>query len=165
FLAFASANWKLKPRFVLFAGDSSYDPKNYLGFGGWDLVPTKLIDTAFMETASDDWFSDFTGNGIAQIATGRLCARSAEEMSSMVSKVLRYEESAPSEEALLVSDANDGFDFERSTSDLRSLIPSSLSITQVNRGRMDPEQARRSLFNALGRNQLLVNYASHGSAN
>ncbi|MEK6325171.1 MAG: C25 family cysteine peptidase [Acidobacteriota bacterium] len=41
FLAYANSNWKKKPRFVLLAGDASLDPKNYLGFGDLDLVPTR----------------------------------------------------------------------------------------------------------------------------
>jgi len=163
FLAVANSTWKKKPRFVLFAGDASYDPKNYLGFGDLDLVPARLIDTEFMETSSDDWFSDFDGDGIAELATGRLPARTAGEMWGIVVKIVNYERSGPSDEALLVADANDGFDFEQASAELRSLIPGSLRITQVNRGRLDPEMARRSLFDALYRKQFLVNYTGHGS--
>jgi hypothetical protein len=163
FLALAETKWKKKPRFVVFAGDASLDPKNYLGLGDWDSVPTKLIDTEFMETSSDDWYTDFNGDGIADIATGRLPARTAEELTSIVSKILRYEQSSPSSEVLLAADANDGFDFELASSELISLIPTNLRITQVNRGRLDPEKARGSLFEALHREQSLVNYVGHGS--
>ena len=81
----------------------------------------------------------------------------------MVSKIVSYEQSGPADEALLVADANDGFDFEQASAELRSLIPTSLRITQVNRGRVDAEMARSSLFEALYRKQFLVNYAGHGS--
>jgi hypothetical protein len=165
FLSYAKSIWKKKPRFVLFAGDASFDPKNYLGFGDSDLVPTKLIDTDFMETSSDDWLSDLNGDGIADIATGRLPARTVEEVSRMVAKIANYEQAAPSDEALLVADANEGFDFEQASDELRSLIPGSLRITQVNRGRVDAEKARSSLFEALDRKQFLVNYTGHGSVN
>jgi len=37
----------------------SLDPRNYLGFGHLDLVPTKIVPTSTLMTASDDWFSDF----------------------------------------------------------------------------------------------------------
>src|SRR6185295_7777398 len=59
FFAYARTMWKLAPRYVLLAGDASFDQRNYLGAGDFDLVPTKLVDTDFMETASDDWFTDF----------------------------------------------------------------------------------------------------------
>ena len=37
-------------------GDASIDPRNYLGMGAYDLVPTKLVATTGLKTASDDWF-------------------------------------------------------------------------------------------------------------
>ncbi len=165
FLRYATASWKIKPRFVLFAGDASYDPKNYLGLGDGDVVPTKLIDTDYLETASDDWLADFDGDGIADIAVGRLPGRTAEELSGMVGKIVVYEEGPRSEEALLVADANDGYDFEKASAGLRTLIPVSLRITQVDRGRVDAETARNSLLEGLNRRQFLVNYVGHGSAN
>ncbi len=60
---YAATTWKKKPRYVLLAGDASYDPKNYLGFGDLDVVPTKLLDTTFMETApmTGLWTSTTTG--------------------------------------------------------------------------------------------------------
>jgi hypothetical protein len=165
FFRFAKSNWSRAPRYLLFAADSSFDQKNYLGFGDFDRVPTKLIDTQLMETASDDWFTDFNDDGIADIAIGRLPARTGEELATMVAKIISYEQGGPSGEALLVADANDGFEFEQVTEELRSLIPSHLRITQVNRGRLEPEMARRSLFEALYRKQSLVNYVGHGSVN
>src|SRR6185295_655437 len=100
----AKANWKIGPKFVLLGADSSYDPRNYLGFGDWDIAPSKLIDTGLMETASDDWFVDFNNEGLAEIAVGRLPARSVEEASALVRKIINYEASKSSEELLLVAD-------------------------------------------------------------
>ncbi len=37
--------WREPPRFLLLAGDASFDPRNYLGLGDFDLVPTMNIDT------------------------------------------------------------------------------------------------------------------------
>ena len=54
FVAYAASNWKKAPRYLLLGGDASYDERNYLGLGEFDLVPTKLVDTALMETAGDD---------------------------------------------------------------------------------------------------------------
>ena len=71
-LAYASNNWKLAPHYALMIGDASFDARNYLGAGDFDLVPTKLVDTEFMETASDDWFADFNADGLAEMAIGRL---------------------------------------------------------------------------------------------
>ncbi|HWO02699.1 MAG TPA: C25 family cysteine peptidase, partial [Blastocatellia bacterium] len=165
FLSFATTTWKKGPRFVLFAGHASLDPNNHLGFGDSDLVPTKLIDTELMEAASDDWFADFNGDGLAELAVGRLPFRSVDEAATMVSKIVSYESSSASSEALFVADSNDGFDFEAASSQLRALMPTGLKASQINRGRVDPDTAKAQLFDAINRGQKLVNYIGHGSVN
>ena len=157
-----TTSWKRTPRYVLFAGDASYDPRNYLGFGKTDLVPTRLIDTRFMETASDDWFADFNNDGLAEISIGRLVARTAEEATLMVNKLIRYDQSKPSEEALLVADRNDGFNFEAASLAIEPLLIG-LRATEVFRSRADDETAKNLVIEALNRGQKIVNYAGHGS--
>ena len=83
----------------------------------------------------------------------------------MVSKIMKYEQSGAADEVLLVADANEGFDFERASGDLRSLIPGNLRITQVNRGRIGTEAAKKNLLDGINRGQKLINYTGHGSAN
>jgi hypothetical protein len=90
FLSTAKAQWQPRPRFVLLAGDATFDPRNYLGAGNFDFVPTYLVDTALLETASDDWFADFSGQGIAQMAIGRLPVRTTQEAAALVSKIVNY---------------------------------------------------------------------------
>jgi hypothetical protein len=123
FLSYAQANWRISPGNVLLVGDASLDPKNYLGVGDFDLVPTKLLDTRFMETASDDWFSDFAGDGLPALAIGRLPVRTPQEAESMIAKIVEYEGMKPIDEVLLVSDSNDGYDFATGNAALKNLIP------------------------------------------
>ncbi len=163
FLTFAYTNWKRPPRFVLFAGDASLDPKNYLGYGDSDLVPTKLVDTEFNETASDDWFADFDNDGLAELAVGRLPVRSASETAVLVSKICNYENSKGSQEALLVADTNDGYSFEDASHQLLSWLPQNLGVTEINRGHLDAVTAKQQLIEAINRGQKLVNYTGHGS--
>lgn len=165
FLAYAIANWQLAPRFVLLAGDSSFDGRNYLGMGDSDLVPTKLIDTRYLETASDDWFADLNNDGISDLAIGRLPLRHIEEAAVVVSKLIGYRRSRPSESVTLVSDANDGFNFEQASAQLRALIPSGLKIEEIKRGELDPLTAKGRLLDSITRGDKLVNYVGHGSAN
>jgi len=164
FLSFAADNWKVAPRFVLLIGDASFDARNYLGAGDFDLVPTKLVDTEFMETASDDWFADFNGDGLAEMAVGRLPARTFGEADVMIAKILDYASGRPAEEALLVADINDGYDFETATRQLRPLLPSSLRVQEIDRGGLDPATSKRQLLEAINRGPLVVNYAGHGNA-
>jgi peptidase C25-like protein len=164
-LSYAKTSWKIKPRYVLLAGDASYDARNYLGFGDLDIVPTKLIDTLAMEAASDDWLADLDGDGIADLAIGRLPARTAEEAATMVRKIVDYENSETPASILLVADGNEGFDFEAASGSLRGLIPGNLTVGQINRGRLDPATAKSQLLQAITRGQKVVNYVGHGSVN
>ena len=163
FLAHARSSWKAGPRFALFAGDATYDPKNYLGRGSWDLIPTKLIDTASMETASDDWLVDFDSNSLPDIPTGRLPVRTASAASTVISKIIAYDAAAGADSMLLVTDANDGFDFESTTTALRLIIPPGVAVEEISRGGVDGATARSLLLGAINRGQKVVNYIGHGS--
>jgi len=165
FLGFAKTSWKKPVKYALFFGDASVDTKNYLGLGDFDLVPTRLIDTTFMETASDDWLADFDGDGIADLAIGRLPARDTTEARLMIDKIVLYEQSRPTEEALLVSDRNDGFDFEASSEHLIPFLPATSRVTHVKRGQLGDQAARAALIDAINRGQRIVNYVGHGSVN
>ena len=165
FLQYATTRWKIKPRFVLLVGDASYDAKNYLGLGDSDLIPTRLVDTSLMETASDDWLADFNADGIADLAVGRLAARTPAEASAMVRKITGYENSEPLESMLLVADVNNGFDFETAATQLRALIPGNLRVEQINRGQVGDVTAKSRLIDAITRGQKVVNYMGHGSVN
>ncbi|MEK6301747.1 MAG: C25 family cysteine peptidase [Acidobacteriota bacterium] len=163
FLGFAVAHWKLAPQFVLLAADASYDPKDHLGLGDNDLVPTALVDTEYLETASDEWLADFDNDGLAELAIGRLPVRTANEALMMAAKIIAYEKSRPSQEVLLVSDKNDGYDFETASSRLMRLLPASLRVSRVDRARTTPEVAKANLLEAINRGQKIVNYLGHGS--
>jgi hypothetical protein len=163
FLAYAKTNWKTAPKYVLLAGSASYDPKNYNGLGGYDLVPTKLIDTSFSETASDDWFADFNLDGIAEMAVGRLPVPSSEEAATTVTKLLVYENSESSNSALLVADGNQDFDFEAANASLAALFPGSITVQQIDRGQIGTAAARQQLLDGIASGQKIVNYVGHGS--
>ncbi|HXH90009.1 MAG TPA: C25 family cysteine peptidase, partial [Thermoanaerobaculia bacterium] len=109
----AAAGWKHPPSAALLLGDASMDPRNYLGVASVDFVPTKLVPTFYMKTASDDWFTDFNGDGIADIPVGRIPVRTPQEASLVIGKITsRGTPAGPwSKTALFVADGPGGFDF------------------------------------------------------
>jgi len=167
FLTLAKANWRKPPRFVLLVGDASFDPRNYLGLGDFDFVPTKLIDTVYLETASDDWFVDFNNDGLPEMAIGRLPVQTSDEASIVVSKIVGYEKSSKKNEALLVADRvdnSDDFNFEGASEELRALLPADMTIRKIFRGQFSSDaQAKRELLNGINQGALLVNFIGHGS--
>jgi hypothetical protein len=142
FLSHASIHWVTKPRYVIFAGDASYDPRNYTNFGNFDFVPTKLVDATFNETASDDWLTDFHGDPItdgpdhiADIPVGRLPVRTVAEADLVISKIVNFAPANVPQTALLVADDPTGyfFNFEDANDHVQSLVTPSLTVQKAYR--------------------------------
>ncbi len=168
FLLRAKTSWTTKPRYVIFLGDASLDPRNYEGLGDFDLVPTKLVDATYNETASDDWLSDFNNDGIGDIPSGRLPVRTVAEANLAISKIVNFAPNNAPQNALLVADdpTNYYYNFEIANDEvqaqLNTLIPS-MTVDRVNK-RLDPN-AHTNIVNKLNQGQALINYSGHGNVN
>jgi hypothetical protein len=154
---------------VLLVGDASFDPRNYLGLGDFDYVPTKLVDTVSNETASDDWFVDFNNDGLPAIPVGRIPVRTPEEADLVVSKIIAYENAEPgpwAQQAAMIADKmeqGDTFDFEGASAELETLLPGHLTAQQISRGQGDDPTTRSRVIDSINEGKLLVNYIGHGS--
>lgn len=167
FLKTATNVWTAKPHYLVLGGEASVDPRNYLGLGFFDFVPTKIVPTAQLKTASDDWFSDFNHTGFATIATGRIAARTPGDAQFMVSKIVGYttgSAGAWNSNALIVADADDpGTSFTHAAQSVQSLLPLTLNATDIFAGVLGTATANQNLLNGINSGQLLVNYNGHGS--
>lgn len=167
FLETATEAWKKKPHDLLLVGDASVDPRNYLGFGSFDFVPTKIVATAELMTASDDWFSDFKNTGMASIATGRLPARTGDDAQIMVTKTLNYVKGSPSSwnsQAMMVADQDDPtLSFTQESQAVQQLLPQTITATDVFAGILGTSTAQQNLINGINNGKLFVNYNGHGS--
>jgi Peptidase family C25 len=163
FLAAARARWRVPPRFVLLVGDASVDPRNFLGLGDFDLAPTKLIDTASMETASDDWFVDDDQDGVPEAAMGRISVRTSAEATTVVQKILGYAGAADlSQGGLFVTDpSEDGLDFQGASAAGAAAVAGLMPVDTL---LIDGTSATSSaLLTKLGQGPFLVDYTGHGS--
>ena len=167
FLQDAASHWQRKPQAVLLVGDASLDPRNYLGFGDFDFVPTRIIETAAFKTASDDWFTDFQQNGFATIPTGRLPVRTTADTDLLVSKIVSYENGdfagSWNTQALLIADQNIDANFTAAATSAAATLPSSLQTTQILTDGVDPATAHSQIVAALNNGALLVDYNGHGA--
>ena len=166
FLRTASKAWSTPPHYLLLNGRASLDPRNYLGFGFLDFVPTKIVPTSLLMTASDDWFSD-NGTGMATVATGRFPVSTSDEASLVAGKVATYEgPSAPSawtSQALMVADVNDTENFTQDSEIVQAQLPSTVHATDVFATNLTIPEAQQDILTAINSGQVLVNYAGHGS--
>jgi uncharacterized repeat protein (TIGR01451 family) len=167
FLQTANQNWKIKPKYLLLNGRASVDPRNYLGFGYLDFVPTKIVAATSLMTASDDWFSDFNNTGMPTIATGRLPVSTLDEANTVVGKIAAYEGDSTNGtwtgQGLMVADQNDSINFTQDSQTVQSAMPSTLQVTDVFTSTVGAVAAREQIVSAIDSGQLVVNYLGHGS--
>jgi uncharacterized repeat protein (TIGR01451 family) len=167
YLQFAATQWRVKPSAVLLVGDASLDPRNYLGFGDFDFVPTRMIETAAFKTASDDWLTDFNQSGYATIPTGRLPVRTPDEAALVASKIVNYESGASAgswqNQAVVIADQNIDANFTAEANSAAAVLPPSLQVTKILADGQDPGTVQQQVKSALNGGALLVNYTGHGS--
>jgi hypothetical protein len=167
FLHSALKNWKRPPTYLLLNGRASSDPRNYLGFGNLDFVPTRIVPSASLMTASDDWFSDFKDNGMPAVATGRLPVSTTAEAQAVAEKISSYEGQTTdgpwTSNALFVADKDDIESFTQDSRAVQAGLPGAMQITDIFVDNEGVATARGDIVNAINSGQGLVNYLGHGS--
>jgi len=180
FLQYAHTNWTSQvvgQQYVLFLGDGSTDPRNYTGFGYWDQVPTMIVTTVYQETGSDEALADFDGDGLAEMAVGRIPFRTAAAVTTAFNKTVTFEANHALQQvsrgAVFAYDVPNGYDFASMSQDLGSYLPAGTPKTYIPRGveptpappnqlAVDPN-AHANLMAALNAGKFLVNYSGHGA--
>jgi uncharacterized repeat protein (TIGR01451 family)/fimbrial isopeptide formation D2 family protein len=164
FLQRASTTWSKAPHYVILFGDASWDPRNYMGFANVDYMPTKLVPTLYLKTASDDWFADFSDTDSPAMAIGRLSVRTADEAAAVVGKLVRRP-TPPADswakKVEIVTDQPGEIPFNTAGDQLAALIPATLTADRIRIGGAgNPTTAITNAFNS---GSLLTNYVGHGS--
>jgi len=92
FLQWTQKNWTTKPFTALLLGDADYDYRNITGQSK-NIVPTIEVGTIYSH-ATDDRLAAFNGI-IPEIALGRYPARTTEEVTNFVNKIIAFETKMP----------------------------------------------------------------------
>jgi len=164
FLNFARQNWTTPPQYVLLIGDGSYDPKNFEGNGSWDLVPIKLVDTVDSESPSDDSLVDFNNDGLAEMAIGRIPARTPAMVTNAFTKTVSFETNITPQNLSRGFSCNYdnpiGWDFLASCNHLAAELPADTTSVLIGRADTSPNAA---LIAELNNGRFLVNFSGHGT--
>jgi len=166
FLRAAHAQWDPAPRYVLLAGDASYDYRDFLNAPNKNVVPTWLVYTTNSgQTASDVWYAR-ADDGQVLFALGRLPADTPERLALLVEKIVAYEQ-APVEDwarrALLVAD-NEA-EFQQTSDELAGeIFSSTLQVDKIYFDKDLPEgEAHARIMSAVDQGVAVLNYIGHGS--
>lgn len=179
FLQYAKNNWQTPPQYALLLGDAHYDYRNYENATNFNFVPTRLVDTVYMETGSDEALADFNDDGLAEVAIGRIPARDAATITLAFNKMTSWEGSVVdwiNRGVLFVSDMPIGYDFEALSARIRQELPQNMPSQAITRRDcVDPappvgqttaqclDEQHSNIRAAINRGNYIVNYSGHGS--
>lgn len=183
FLAYAYDYWtEPPPSYVLLVGDGNYDCKNNLGSSPANYIPPYLafVDTGtdgIGETASDNLYVTIHGDdSVPDIHIGRLPLNSSAEASTVINKILNYEQDPPggdwNQTALFVADniPDSAGDFVALSNDIVDnylSVPYTDGKVYLNDYCGPPTSnpcpaATAAIIEAVNDGRLLVNYIGHG---
>lgn len=171
FFQFAEYSWSVGPDYVLLVGDATYDYRGYEASPFANYVPTRLFDTLYEETGSDDALVDFNGDGLAEIAIGRVPARTSANVTQLLQKTRDFEATSATglstRGALFayddVNDPNYGSAFKTMSEQFASQLPAGTPTTFVYRYQADATTVKTTLLSGLNSGKFLINWSGHGS--
>jgi len=167
FLQYATENWQAPaPQYVLLAGDSNLDYRNYLKAVKQNIVPVYLSKTSELGlTPSDNWYVSFDDKSPAPAMNiGRIPGADPEDISTIVNKLIRYETAKTGipGRALMVAD-NDDTAFEELNDNLASYLPSNMTAVKIYaRLYADMDSVTSDILSVVDSGALLTNFVGHG---
>jgi hypothetical protein len=172
FVAYAYAEWRLAPTYVLLVGDGSYDALDHSGYGAVNYVPPYLdmVDPWWGETAADNRYAAISGaDPLPDVFLGRLPVSSSAEAAMVVHKILQYERDPIygdwNARHVFVADnpdaAGDYDDMLDAVYDAH--VASPWIGSKIYLGVLSAEAARQQTLGAWHRGALLISFAGHSS--
>ncbi len=160
FLSAAMERWSTPPRFVLLVGSATFDPRGWLGQPELDQVPTVLVQTRYLETASDDALVTFHGT-VPDLAIGRLPLSTPAAMEAAVAKIVGRKLAGGEDTLLLIRDRDGTISFSAASAEVRAAV-SSWKAQDFPRG-ADDAATHSALLDALRSGPIAVDYQGHGA--
>ena len=165
FLSFAFHRWRKPPRYVVLAGEGTYDYKDLKGYGE-NLMPPLMVATPGGLFPSDNRYGDVDGDdGVPEMAIGRLPAVSSEEMQVLIDKIMVYENGLRYRDNhvfMLADDPDQGGNFPQDSDDVASLLPPEYTSDRIYLSENSITDARAMVLDGMNtKGPLLVNYIGH----
>lgn len=157
--------WPRRPRYVALAGQGTLDYRDLLGHGD-NVLPPLLVRSAGGLFPSDNRLGDVNGDGLPEMAMGRIPVLSQSGLHTFIDKLTAYETGAPAEWArrvLLLSDGPDrGTVFAMENDRVAAQLPFPFQAEPIDLGSEPLSVARDRLFAGLAAGAGLVSYLGHG---
>jgi len=151
---------------VVLLGDDSYDPRQFQGAAARSWVPSLMAwDGQFGRVASENRYADVDGDGLPDLAIGRLPANTPAEASILLEKIERFSPAIgaavlDTEHVVAVDDQGPADPpFSQFAGQVRSWWPGSITVADSGQG---VAQARQTLLAGLAANPRTLHFFGHG---
>lgn len=164
FIRFASQSWTVPPRYVILAGEGSLDYRNLQGYGDCVMPPLMIQGEGGLFPA-DNRFTDTSGDGLPDLALGRIPVLTSAELNAYVDKILTYEGSGTpgwAANVLMLADNQDGSASFSADSDRISALLPGYAVDRIYLSSMPLSAARTELLQGIQNGASWVNYLGHG---
>jgi len=166
-LRYAQTTWAKSPWMVVLAGNGSYD---YLGtFNEVNHLPPLLFETLDGLFAADGLLTDLDGDGLSDIAIGRLPALTSADLVAMIEKIKTYENqfgSAWQNELVLAADTSDNAgDFSAVNAAFEALAEPNYPVENIDLNTTATPDARERLLTRFDTGAGIIHYTGHGGVN
>jgi hypothetical protein len=178
FLGYAFHHWRMPvPRYVLLAGEGTYDPKGNLGNTEHNVIPVHLGPSSWRWTSLENWFVMVNGlDQLADMAIGRIPVTHDADLGDVVDKILAHEASLTTNDTwqtratVVADDAGGGLDFLADTE--AAIVPhldgAGFTTTKVYLDQSpyngSPSYARSAIRSGFNSGRLLFTFLGHGAA-
>lgn len=161
---------QLGVRYVLLAGGDSYDYANNLGINAQSLIPSFYRQThPVVRFAPTDFpIADVNNDGRAEIAIGRIPARTLAELSNQIDKTLAYSLAAHPRTVVSLADRSANLGFAQSLSQWNLQLGASWSVNALtldnfSNNAAGTAEAQAQFVGQLNMGRALTTYYGHSS--
>ncbi len=166
-LVHAHQSWSVVPTHLVLVGRGTFDHKDRLGLGG-SLLPLAMVATESGLFASDSSLGDVDGDGLAEVAVGRIGVTSEADLRVYLAKLEAYEtaDGGWRHRTLLIADDGDPLaaDFAAASEEVAALLPRSMRVDRVyHPAGGNAEVSRQSVRDFWNEGAVLVSYAGHAA--
>lgn len=153
-------------RYVLLVGGDTYDYRNYLGTGSVSFIPSYYADTGVVVThaPADPIFGDLDGDGVPELAVGRLPVRTVAELERLIAKTLAYAGKDYPRTAVMAADRVDlqtGVSFVQQSEDFLRGLGAGWSVERAYIDGLGVDGARTRLLTSLDDGVALASFVGH----
>lgn len=162
----AQAARTMGTRYVLLVGGDTYDYHDYLNLAPVSFLPSlyRETDDAVRYAPSDSSYADVDGDGIQDLAIGRIPARTPQELANVVNKILQYESNLGSPKGIFIADLTDPGSttaFRAISDGLIADLPAEWQAERIYLDSLSIADARSKFFTDIASGAALTQFLGH----